>query len=63
MIVYIITRFCESNFSQSEVKLGGFFRPHPKTSSKKPNQNWVKASRVFEKHFYGKKKFYGKHKK
>ena len=50
MKVYVITKFRDSSFSQSEVKVGGgggrgSFAPHYlKTKAIKPNQNRVKRN-------------------
>ena len=47
MKVYVITKFRDSSFSQSEVKVGGAgqFCPHYlKTKAIKPNQNRVKPN-------------------
>ena len=44
-MLYIITKFRDSEFSQSEVKVGGSFASPPEHSearSKKPTQNMVK---------------------
>ena len=45
IMLYIITKFRDSEFSQSEVKVGGSFASPPEYSearSKKPTQNMVK---------------------
>ena len=39
MMVYIVTKYNDSSFSQSEIKVGGNFPPHQETSSKKSTQN------------------------
>ena len=38
-MVCIVTKYNDSSFSQSEMKVGASFAPHPETSSKKSTQN------------------------
>ena len=48
MMVYIITSFRDSSFSQLHNKLRegeAVLHPHPKAKSKMPYQNWVKISK------------------